>query len=300
MGIRWGDGPRKLDQIRRKRFFGLLATALLLACLGTLRSPILALLGSNSSYVKVLKGKEPGQVVVDLGGGMRSLKKGNSNSDSSRTVAPPSPSRPISLGKATVDVAPNPCVLVSDTLKDPFGANVISLASAEVVQRYLVNIFGVCKSGSGRAVHIPTPSEVADSEWSTQLIKQLPMPFPTIPPGYGVVGITSYLLSGDSRHASLSATSPLGELTISATSTYSVSFDGGYQYFGPFQVTGAPFPTGGIDHMWLKSGPHWVIVLQNWTGTWNLDGQSGTLPTLQTRGDIANFLVTGLVALRTS
>jgi hypothetical protein len=259
-----------------------------------------SLLGSNTSYVQVAKGSKPGQVVVNLGGGTKSVKEGNSNSGSSRTVAIQPPSRAASLGQANLAVVPNPCVLENVAQKDPFGANVLSLASAEVVKRYLTNIFGVCKSGRGKATKLPTPSEVANSEWSTQLIKQLPMPSPTIPPGYGVVGITSYLLSGDSVHSSLSAASALGELTISATSTYSVSYDGGDQYFGPYQTTGAPFPVGGIDHMWLNPGPHSVIVLQNWTGTWYLDGQSGTLPTLQTRGEIANFLVTGLVALRTS
>ena len=300
MGMLLGDGPGPLGWIKRSKFFGLLITAVLLVSLGTLKFPVESLLGSNTSYVKVVKGSEPGQIVVNLGGGTELAKKGNSSSGSSRTVAIKPPSQPISLGKANQVVAPNPCVLDAGTQRDPFGSNVIGLASAEVVKRYLINIFGVCKSGRGKATNLPTPSEVANSEWSMQLIKQLPTPSPAIPPGYGVVGITSYLLSGDSIHASLSAESVLGELAISATSTYSVSFDGGDQYFGPYQITGEPFPVGGIDHMWLNPGPHSIIVLQNWTGTWYLDGQSGSLPTLQTKGEVANFLVTGFIALRTS
>ncbi len=271
----------------------------LLAGIGSTSLPSGQLLGSRTSYVKVTRGSEPGQIVVNMGGGGETVKGGKSNSSSSRSVSLGSPGGAWT-GGAVQSTPVNPCVLDTAAQKDPFGSDLLGLAAAEVVSRYLSNVVGICKSGRGRKANLLTPSEVADSEWSTQLIKQLPIPLPTIPPGYGVVGITSYLLTGDVTHCSLSSSTPLGELTISAKSSFEVSFDGGDQYSGPFETSGAPWPIGGIDHMWLNPGTHSVVVLQNWTGNWFLDGQSGELPTLQTRGDIANYLVLGLVALRTS
>ncbi len=275
------------------------ATSALLAGTGSTGLPSGRLLGSRTSYVKVAKGNDPGQIIVNIGGGGETVKGGKSNSSSSRNVSLGSPGGAL-VGSPTQPAPLNPCVLDTAAQKDPFGSDLLGLAAAEVVSRYLSNVVGICKSGGGSKTNLPTPSEVADSEWSTQLVKQLPIPLPTIPPGYGVVGITSYLLTGDATHCSLSSSSALGELTISAKSSYEVSFDGGDQYSGPFQTSGAPWPLGGIDHMWLNPGARSVVVVQNWTGTWYLDGQSGQLPTLQTRGEIANYVVLGLVALRTS
>jgi hypothetical protein len=62
-------------------------------------------------------------------------------------------------------------------------------------------------------------------------------------------------------------------------------------------VEGRPWPTGQITHEYLRIGSYNVVVTERWTAHWSLDGESGTLRTLQTTGTINNFPVEQIQAV---
>ncbi|MCA1694678.1 MAG: hypothetical protein LC749_08070 [Actinobacteria bacterium] len=65
----------------------------------------------------------------------------------------------------------------------------------------------------------------------------------------------------------------------------------------PQDFEGKPWPDGQITHDYLKVGNYNVVVTEKWTANWQLDGESGTLRTLQTTGRIDNFPVQQIQAV---
>ncbi len=88
----------------------------------------------------------------------------------------------------------------------------------------------------------------------------------------------------------------LGPLEFLAKGSYSVDWGDG-ETSGPHSFEGAPWPDGQITHEYLNVGNYNVVVTENWTAKWQLDGESGTLRTLQTTGRIDNFPVQQIQAV---
>lgn len=143
------------------------------------------------------------------------------------------------------------------------------------------------------------PAAVAVQFWKTV---RLPVPRPSIPPGYAICGKTAYLVTDNTTTpAPYRFSTPLGPLTITAAGAYSV--DWGDQnpagFTGPYAFEGEPYPNGQITHVFDDVGSYTVTVVENWTATWQMGGASGTLTGLQTRAAIAGFRVEQLQAVVT-
>lgn len=124
----------------------------------------------------------------------------------------------------------------------------------------------------------------------------LPIPAPSIAPGRAITGKTAYLETrGETNHAYTNDTF-VGPLNIVAHGTYMVDWGDGTTT-GPYRIEGAPWPNGQITHDYVQVGSYNVIVTENWTATWTLDGGSGVLQTLQTSGRIDNFPVQQIQAV---
>ena len=131
----------------------------------------------------------------------------------------------------------------------------------------------------------------------------LPVPKPTVPPGYAITGKTSYLVThGTTKPAMYTFNTPLGQLTVSATGTYLVNWGDQYQpgWQGPYTTEGQPYPNGHIAHTYDYVGTYTITVREQWTATWRLAGATGTLTGLQTTATIPNFRVEQLQAVITN
>lgn len=133
------------------------------------------------------------------------------------------------------------------------------------------------------------PSTLASQFWQTI---DLPVPRPSIPPGYAITGKQAYLVTQGSTHpAPFVRQTPLGQLTITAVGSYEV--DWGDQttpmWTGPYDGEGQPWPNGQITHTFDNAGYFNVQVVENWNATWTLAGQTGNLTGLRTSATIDHF-----------
>jgi hypothetical protein len=124
----------------------------------------------------------------------------------------------------------------------------------------------------------------------------LPKPGPRIAPGRAITGKLAYLETQGVTSYPYSTVTTFGPLTISATGTYTIDWGDGTKS-GPHSFEGAPWPEGKITHQYTKVGTYNVVVTEKWTANWSLDGESGTLRTLQTSGRIDNFPVEQIQAV---
>jgi hypothetical protein len=141
--------------------------------------------------------------------------------------------------------------------------------------------------------------ELAVSYWTTI---PLPVPRPSVPPGYAVTGKPAYLVTGGTiRPAPFVRPTPLGLLTIRASGTYSVDWGDGSTptWTGPYQQEGQPWPTGTITHTFDVAGTYQVTLRETWTAVWTLAGTGGVLAALHTQASVDGFRVEQLQALIT-
>lgn len=144
------------------------------------------------------------------------------------------------------------------------------------------------------------PQTLAVRYWKTV---PLPVPRPTVPPGYAVTGKTAYLVThGTVDPAPYVFDTPLGQLTINATGQYDVNWGDQYQpgIEGPYAEEGQPYPDGHITHTYDYVGTYTIDVIEHWTAVWHLAGATGTLTGLQTVATIPNFRVEQLQAVVTN
>jgi hypothetical protein len=144
------------------------------------------------------------------------------------------------------------------------------------------------------------PASVAVQFWRTI---PLPVPHPSIPPGYAITGKLAYLVTdGTLAPARYQRRTPLGTLTITARGSYLVDWGDGTlpAWTGPYRVEGGPYPNGLISHNYDDTGTVTVIVREVWTATWALGRANGVLAALQTAATLADFPVTQLQAVITN
>lgn len=143
----------------------------------------------------------------------------------------------------------------------------------------------------------PTPATTAVQFWRTI---PLPVPRPTVPPGYAVTGEAAYLVTGGSLHpAPYHFDTPLGELTVTAAGTYRVDWGDGPRntWSGPYSSEGRPWPDGAVSHVYDVAGRYDVTLEEDWTATWVLAGATGRLTGLHTTATIPRFRVEQLQAV---
>jgi hypothetical protein len=130
----------------------------------------------------------------------------------------------------------------------------------------------------------------------------LPVPRPSIPPGYAITGKIAYLVThGTVAPARYQRNTPLGILTITARGSYLVDWGDGTlpTWTGPYHEEGGPYPNGRIFHTYDNTGTVTVTVREAWTASWALGPASGVLAALQTTATVAGFPVRQLQAVIT-
>ncbi|MGH9054658.1 MAG: hypothetical protein ACRDYY_02125 [Acidimicrobiales bacterium] len=162
-------------------------------------------------------------------------------------------------------------------------------------------------AGAAPAVPRPVPvpprggqAALAVAFWKTIA---LPVPSPSVPPGYAITGMPSYLVTaGTTDPAPYRQDTPLGALTLTAHGSYMVDWGDAPtpEWQGPYPAEGEPWPAGKIVHTYDFVGTYIVTVVENWTATWTLGGASGTLAGLETTATIPGFTVDQLQAVITS
>jgi hypothetical protein len=143
-----------------------------------------------------------------------------------------------------------------------------------------------------------TPSVEAAEFWRVQGEDLLPKPAPRIAPGYMLAGKMAYLETGATLATRFEHPTPLGVLTIDATSTVYVDWGDSPRMDGPFTEPGGPWPDGKITHSWTTARTYDITVQQRWSARWWLGGDSGTLDGLTTEASIDDFEVRQLQAVR--
>ena len=144
------------------------------------------------------------------------------------------------------------------------------------------------------------PATLAVQFWQTI---PLPVPHPSIPPGYAITGKLAYLVTdGTLTPAHYQRATPLGPLTITARGSYFVDWGDGTlpTWTGPYRQEGGPYPGGQVFHTYDFTGTVNVTVREVWTATWALGPAHGALSTLHTTGTVPGFPVRQLQAVITN
>lgn len=142
-----------------------------------------------------------------------------------------------------------------------------------------------------------SPSVLAIEFW--QRIP-LPVPRPSIPPGWALTGKPAYLVTdGTTDPPAFKESTPLGELTVVARGTYWVDWGDGTPpgFAGPYASEGLPWPSGRIRHTYDVAGSYDVVVREDWTASWSLGAASGTLGVLHTQASIRGLQARQLQSL---
>jgi hypothetical protein len=155
-------------------------------------------------------------------------------------------------------------------------------------------------NGAGRPYPPLDPATLAGQFWRTV---PLPVPHPSIPPGYAITGKLAYLVTGGTvAPARFQEGTPLGPLVITARGSYLVDWGDGTlpTWTGPYREEGGPYPDGRIFHTYDSTGTVTVTVRESWTATWTLGPAHGVLGALQTAATVAGFPVQQLQAVITN
>lgn len=146
----------------------------------------------------------------------------------------------------------------------------------------------------GQAAPVETRAMVAARAWDQRV--RLPRPQPSIAPGRAITGKAAYLETNGQLSFTYTEDTVFGPLLIQARGSYTVSWGDG-ETTGPHSVEGKPWPSGQITHDYIHVGSYDILVTERWTANWSLDGESGTLRTLQTSGRIDGFPVEQIQAV---
>jgi hypothetical protein len=128
----------------------------------------------------------------------------------------------------------------------------------------------------------------------------LPSPQPHIAPGWGLAGKAAYLeVNSPVTYTAQVTCAPFGVLTATLDSEVWVDWADPHHpgLAGPYSSAGAPWPDGDITHVYQDSASYTITVYQRWVARWQLAGQSGTVPGLETQGSL-DFEVRQVQAVR--
>lgn len=145
----------------------------------------------------------------------------------------------------------------------------------------------------GALAPVETAAMIAARMWERI---PLPSPSPKIAPGRAITGKLAYLETKGEITLTYDSDTVFGPLQIAATGLYTVDWGDG-TITGPHSREGKPWPDGQITHDYLNVGTYNIVVTEKWVANWSLDGESGTLRTLQTTGRISNFPVEQIQAV---
>ena len=170
----------------------------------------------------------------------------------------------------------------------------------ERVMQYLGTVtLPPCPRGHANPPPI-NPAALAIAFWKTI---PLPVPRPSIPPGYAITGKPAYLVTnGQTAPAPYVFNTPIGQLRIDAHGEYSVDWGDGSSpaWTGPYGSEGQAWPQGGIAHTYDYVGNYSVAIDESWSATWSLAGDSGRLGGLRTTAMIPGFPVQQVQAVITN
>ncbi|HET9444138.1 MAG TPA: hypothetical protein VFO65_12490, partial [Acidimicrobiales bacterium] len=126
----------------------------------------------------------------------------------------------------------------------------------------------------------------------------LPVPAPSIAPGFALAGKPAYLETGASlRPPTIERQTELGVISVTARGTYTVDWGDGTPV-ERHAVEGGPWPDGPIRHVYTHARTYDVVVSIEWTADWVVAGVPGTLEGLRTSATLAGFEVRQLQAVR--
>ncbi len=188
----------------------------------------------------------------------------------------------ISVPSLATNPTGQPCVNFN-TVTGPNLANSPAQNSAEQLGVNLVGQYGLCPNAAVPPALALNPAVLAAQFWQTI---PLPVPKPSIPPGYALTGKLAYLVTaGTVSPPAYREQTPLGPLQIVARGDYTVSWGDGATS-GPYRIEGLAYPNGVITHTYEDVGSYTVAVHETWSATWTLGGAGGTLEQLGTDGTI--------------
>ncbi len=180
--------------------------------------------------------------------------------------------------------------VVYEDYGDPALAAAANASSAGTLQEIQGMGGRVCPGTEGGAVVLPSPEQVA---LSYRELAQPPAPEPWIAPGRAITGLPAYLESGGRRAQDFPFDTVLGPLRISAAFSH-LTVDWG-DGSGPRRYAdgdlGGPYPDGGISWVYTDVGVVDVTVVQHWTVTWSVGGESGTFEDVTSQASIPAFEV---------
>jgi hypothetical protein len=198
-----------------------------------------------------------------------------------------------------------PYVTVVVTGLDDLGQQCAATASVPLSQAYgggyteaeVASISAGRSIELGRLGFVPCPGAdpivLTPEMWARAYLRalQLPVPAPRIDPGVMIVGLESFLETGSPVTQGLTEpATPFGPASFSFASTVTVAWGDGATS-GPIASAGGPYPDGDLRHVYTSQGEYDIVVTQDWTATWQIGAESGTVTGLQTTGTLAGFPV---------
>ena len=169
-----------------------------------------------------------------------------------------------------------PCVFIGEVPGEPGS---ITETNNEAHAFELLGVYPLCQ-GSPRPPAQPTPGGAAALAFE-QLVT-LPQPTMSIPPGYTVAGLRTYLVIGGPQRLDPEPIDALGySVTLHITSTYDIDWGEDGPDRNATHVTsqgGRGYPDGDVFHVYTSKGTYPVTVTQRWTATYDIaGGGSGTI-----------------------
>ena len=150
--------------------------------------------------------------------------------------------------------------------------------------------YPLCRYRTITSTTSPTPPSDSQELIRSSIARELPVPSPSMDPGYGVAGLASFLSTRARLEDALQAQLPGGGVRALAQGTLMVDWGDGSVPAGPTTATGGPWPLGDLRHDY-SPGCYQVSVTVNWLVRYQAAGLHGTLSGIRTSGVIPRYCV---------
>ena len=180
---------------------------------------------------------------------------------------------------------------------DVYPGAATSARAAEAERRWLMLLgsYPMCPRTARPPTVRATPQVVA-----REVVEEidLPVPAPSIAPGFALTGKPAYLETGTTLDPpTVERPTELGTITVTPRGVYVVDWGDGTPP-ERHAVEGGPWPDGRISHVYTRTGRYDVVVAVEWTAQWVVAGVPGTLDGLRTEATVAGFEARQLQAVR--